>query len=75
MSDLSIHAELARTTEVARTLLGLRLDAAVARGTSAGCSVRLVREDDTDHICTADLNPRRIDLEVERGVVTRTVAG
>lgn len=72
-SDL-FRDEQARTNERAQQLVGMDLDAATALTAEWGYQFRVTREDQESFILTMDLSSRRINVEVEHGLIVTTAA-
>ncbi len=66
---------MARTNARSRELLGLTVDKATQLATGWGYQVRIVREDGDWFVLTMDLQSRRINLEIENGLVVQAGAG
>lgn len=68
-------AEVARTEEVAATLVGLPADEAEAAASAAGLTYRVLAEDGAFNAVTSDFSATRINVEIEDGVVTAATVG
>ncbi len=66
--------ERARTNERAQLLVGMDVDAATALTAEWGYQFRITREDQESFILTMDLSSRRINVEVEQGLVVTAAA-
>lgn len=51
-------------------LIGKKLEEAVTDIKGNGLTPRIVREDNKNHIITMDLRMDRVNLEVDKGIVT-----
>jgi len=70
----SFRVEQARTNERAQQLVGMAVDAATSLTAEWGCRVRITREDQESFILTMDLSSRRINVEVEHGLIVTAAA-
>jgi hypothetical protein len=66
---------LATCASRAEQLLGLPLEAAIAAAIGDGYVVRLVKQDGREFVLTMDFATRRINLEVEGGIVVAASPG
>jgi hypothetical protein len=55
----------------AREVLGLRKAKAAQVTRKAGCALVAVREDDVQFAITANFDPKRLQVEIDDGIVTR----
>jgi hypothetical protein len=67
--------ELARSSEVAVTLVGLTEEEATRRAQEAGRQVRIGRRDARFFELTLDFRPTRLTVDVVNGVIEKASAG
>ena len=70
-----IKALYERTQDIARQVVGLQLHAANELANGADRRLRVVRRNGKGLIVTADLDPRRINIETEGDIVVRASVG
>ncbi len=70
-----VAAAQERARGVARQVVGLNLHAANELANRAGCRLRVVRRNGEGLVVTADLDPRRINIEVEGDTVVGASLG
>jgi len=74
-SRSEFEEQMARTNARSRELLGLTADKATELATGWGYQVRIVRQDGDWFVLTMDLQSRRINLEIENGLLVQAGAG
>ena len=70
-----VNDQLATTQKFAETLVGMKTADAQKKAEDAGYTFRIVEEDGVPKAVTADLQPKRVNATVEKGVVTAATAG
>lgn len=65
----------AATEEVAKTVIGMSEQDAIDKLEAAGLTTRVVYRDGQDLPATKDYSPTRVNLWIEKNIVTKTSVG